>query len=200
MIFYIFKKTLKALPVFFGVSLLLFILFHVAGGDPVYQILGRHASLEEVSSLRHTLGLDQSYSVQFLSFIKQMITLDFGRSYFTQEKIIKIISSHTSPTFMLMVPSYVLTTFFSLSFCLSLAYAKERWPHHTLIHRLGQGLIFMSIVGMCIPLLAYIFIWSVRACIPLQSFSHFWIRGSVARLFTIGCSACFTVCVCEPGI
>jgi hypothetical protein len=62
---------------FLGVAVIVFLLFNVVGGDPTYQMLGRHANLQQIQEVRHEYGFDQPAIVQFLNYLKQIIRIPF---------------------------------------------------------------------------------------------------------------------------
>ena len=41
---YLIRRLVYTLPILLGISLIVFVLFHVAGGNPVYRMLGKNAS------------------------------------------------------------------------------------------------------------------------------------------------------------
>jgi regulator of sigma E protease len=63
----------------------------VVGGDPVNQKLSRHATDAERQVLRHELGLDRSLPEQYLFYLKQCATFNFGRSWATNQQITEMI-------------------------------------------------------------------------------------------------------------
>src|SRR5215510_7322101 len=87
MLSYIVRRTLYMIPVLLGVALLVFLLFHSVGEDPVRMALGQHATPESIAGLRAKWGLDQPLHVQFLLFLKQIVTFDYGVSFSSGEKL-----------------------------------------------------------------------------------------------------------------
>ena len=84
---YIIRRVLYMIPTIFAVALLVFLLFHEVGEDPVRVALGLHASPEKIAALEAKWGLDQPLTVQFGGFLREIVTMDFGRSYVTDEKL-----------------------------------------------------------------------------------------------------------------
>ena len=72
MVAYILRRLLYLIPTIFGVALLVFLLFTVAGEDPVRIALGNHASPEAIADLRAKWGLDKSLFAQFGDFLMQI--------------------------------------------------------------------------------------------------------------------------------
>ena len=77
---YVVRRLVLALPVLFGVSLLVFGVLHLAPGDPAAIMLGAQATREDVERLRRDLGLDQPLPVQYVRWLGHVLRGDLGRS------------------------------------------------------------------------------------------------------------------------
>ena len=66
--------------VMIGVSFIAFLLFNYIG-DPVNNMLGERATVEQREAMRAALGLDQPLLLQFVSFIGLAARGEFGISY-----------------------------------------------------------------------------------------------------------------------
>ncbi|GAA3664150.1 ABC transporter permease [Nocardioides ginsengisoli] len=75
-----FNRTVESLIVTFIVVTLSFVLVHLVPGDPARTILGVRASPEKVEALRAALGLDQPLWRQYVDFLKDVATGNFGMS------------------------------------------------------------------------------------------------------------------------
>ena len=73
------------------ISSLVFLLLRVAPGDPVDAILGSGANEASRELLRDKLGLNESLISQYLSYINNIVHLNFGESLSTQEPVLNII-------------------------------------------------------------------------------------------------------------
>lgn len=111
------------LPTLVGVTIFTFCLFHVFGGDPAQRFAGKHATAEQIQELRKELGLNQSMPMQYLSFVKQIATLDFGRSWASHQEITTLLSDGISATLCLTAPPF----FISILFCLLVALLTVYW-------------------------------------------------------------------------
>ncbi|WP_432502969.1 ABC transporter permease [Kineococcus arenarius] len=79
---YIGRRLLQMVPVFFGATLLIYALVFLLPGDPILALFGeRPASPTAVAALREQYNLDEPFIVQYLLFIKGIFTLDFGQSF-----------------------------------------------------------------------------------------------------------------------
>jgi ABC-type dipeptide/oligopeptide/nickel transport system permease component len=78
---YLLRRLALTIPILLGVSLLVFLMLHSAGGDPAQSILGARADPESIAKLRQELGLDRPLLVQYVAFLSGAVRGDFGRSY-----------------------------------------------------------------------------------------------------------------------
>lgn len=79
MLAFLLQRLLQSLLVLLAVALLAFVLFQFVG-DPVTQLLGQDATDEMRRQLRADLGLDQSWFIQFLHFVRRACVGEFGIS------------------------------------------------------------------------------------------------------------------------
>jgi peptide/nickel transport system permease protein len=87
---YILKRLAEAVVVCLGISIITFLLLHVAG-DPVRLLLSIEAKAEDAAILRKSLGLDQPLYVQYGIFLKDLLELDFGKSLFIREPALSLV-------------------------------------------------------------------------------------------------------------
>ncbi len=67
-----------------GITLVTFVLTRLIPADPARAAAGPEASVEAVESLRRTMGLDRPLPVQYFSYMRDLASLNFGRSIQTQ--------------------------------------------------------------------------------------------------------------------
>src|SRR5699024_6653413 len=84
---YTIRRVLMLIPVLFGVSLIVFSIVRAIPGDPAQTILGTKASPEAIENLRESLGLNESFFVQYVTYIKDLFTGDLGTSIRTSSPI-----------------------------------------------------------------------------------------------------------------
>ena len=64
---YVVRRIIYTLPILLGIALVTFLLFNVAGGDPVLQMLGKHADARSIQELRLQLRRNLKRFVGFAS-------------------------------------------------------------------------------------------------------------------------------------
>ncbi len=76
------RRVLQMIPVFLGATFLIYALVFLLPGDPVAALAGDRALTPAVTEeLRARYHLDQPFLVQYLEYLKGIVTLDFGTSY-----------------------------------------------------------------------------------------------------------------------
>ena len=80
---YIAKRLLLMVPLLVGITLVSFVVIHLAPGTPVEMqtTMNPKVSLEAQKRLRELYGLDKPLMVQYWDWLKRMTLLDFGRSF-----------------------------------------------------------------------------------------------------------------------
>src|SRR5215510_12295944 len=89
MLQYICRRTLTLIYVLFGISLTIFLLMRLIPGDPALVMLGERATAERVVEVRRSLGLDQPLAVQYVLYLKNILTGNFGRSIHTNTRVVE---------------------------------------------------------------------------------------------------------------
>lgn len=124
MLVYIFYRILQMIPILFGVMVLVFTLFTLVGGDPSYRLAGKHLTAEVLANIRAQLGLDKSVLEQFLIFVKQVLTLNFGTSWATQQPVSDIISARIVPSLTLTGAIFVVGLLIAVPLAALVAYYR----------------------------------------------------------------------------
>ncbi|MFH1262170.1 MAG: ABC transporter permease [Pseudomonadota bacterium] len=145
---YILRRIVHAVPIILGVALVTFVIFHFAGGDPVLALAGKHATVQEVEALRHEYGFDRPLPIQFLRFVKQIVTLDFDRSFHTKQTIGTMLADGAGVSLSLTALPFLVTVFLSVLLALFSAAMHRRF--------LDRFLVVTCVFGMSVPFLAYI--------------------------------------------
>src|SRR5215216_3554851 len=113
---YLLRRLALTIPILLGVSLLVFLMLHSAGGDPAQNIMRARADPESIAALRHELGLDQPLPVQYLAFLSGAVQGDFGRSYRSNTPVVAEIGARFPATIELAVTSLAIATVIGVLF------------------------------------------------------------------------------------
>src|SRR3981081_795163 len=77
-----FRRLLQAIPILFGVSLVVFGLVHIVPGNPIDLLMPPEASPEVIAQMKAAFGLDRPLYIQYLLWVGRALTGDFGLSIF----------------------------------------------------------------------------------------------------------------------
>ncbi len=97
---FILQRLIQAALVMITVAFIAFMLFQYVG-DPVVFLLGQDATPEQIRELRADLGLDQSFVVQFGSFLGNAVQGEFGLSLRQGAKVSRLLGERFPATFEL---------------------------------------------------------------------------------------------------
>lgn len=106
---YIIKRLLLMIPVLLGVAILIFSIMYFVPGDPARIILGSDASELSVMQLREEMGLNEPFLVQLINFLKDLVRLDFGKSYITNVSVIEEFAQRIPQTLILGLTTLILS-------------------------------------------------------------------------------------------
>jgi len=140
---YIIRRLLLLIPVLLIVGIVVFTLMHLTPGDPASVMLGREATQEQKDALRQRLGLDEPIPVQFFSWFKSALQLDFGDSLFIGKPVTQALLDRAEPTGLLAL--YSLTLAIVLAIPAGVIAAVRA---NSILDRL---LMVVSISGVAIP-------------------------------------------------
>ncbi|MFQ5508418.1 MAG: ABC transporter permease [Leptospirillia bacterium] len=117
---YILIRALWMIPTFIGVTLISFLIVHLAPGDPAELMAGgglgagsgvglstesRVVVDDAVSQWRAQFGLDQPLHIQYLTWLKNTVALEFGDSFKDQQPVIDKIAQRMPVTVLLNILS-----------------------------------------------------------------------------------------------
>lgn len=95
---YVVRRILMLVPVMLGVSILVFLIMHLAPGDPARMMLGERAPVEQLEALREQLGLNDPLPVQYVKWLSRVVQLDLGRSIRSNRPVLDEILSRLPAT------------------------------------------------------------------------------------------------------
>ncbi|MGA8115813.1 MAG: ABC transporter permease [Actinocatenispora sp.] len=79
------RRTGAAVIVVFLASIVVFLGVRALPGDPAQVLAGENATPQVIASIRHQYGLDKPLPTQYVDYLKQLVTGNFGTS--TQDKL-----------------------------------------------------------------------------------------------------------------
>lgn len=105
---YILRRLLIALPTLIGITILIFIAMRILPGDPLATIEGENIGTiqltpEQLAKARASLGLDRPYHEQYLTWMRDVVSGNFGTSFWRGEPLIELIARRAPITIQIAV-------------------------------------------------------------------------------------------------
>lgn len=125
---YLIRRILYAVPILLGTTLILFVVFKSIPGDPATIRAGRHATAEQIETIRKQMGLDRPYYVQYFKMLEGISRFDFGRSTaFGDQKVIDVIKRGAGVSFLLTAPPFFISILISILIGSLVALNRGTW-------------------------------------------------------------------------
>ena len=109
MLKYIIKKLILMIPILVGASILVFLMIHLAPGDPVHMIVGPNVTPEVYNNIVEKLGLNDPLPVQYVRFISNVVRGDLGMSILQRRPVLDIIKEKLPITLELGLASLLIS-------------------------------------------------------------------------------------------
>lgn len=109
MVAYIIRRGLASILVLFGVSILIFTLVKITPGDAARAQLPATATPDQISALRHAMGLDRPLPGQYITWLGNALQGDLGLSYQHRVDAVGLVRERFANTLVLAGSALVLS-------------------------------------------------------------------------------------------
>ena len=149
----ILRRSIEILVIFFVILTGLFLLFHLAPGDPVARMVDPGMTPEDAELLIAQMGLDQPLWLQYLYYVKNFFTGNFGTSFHYGRPVVEVIGNRLPNTILLFTSSVLLSAFAGVFWGKIVAWYKGR--------AVDTWVTLFSLVchTLFLPWIALLFIW-----------------------------------------
>jgi peptide/nickel transport system permease protein len=162
---YIIRRLFQLIPVVLGVTFIVFTLTYISPGEPARMLLPQDAKDAEVANLRHAMGLDRPFIVQYYHFLfgfhseggsfdyKGLFMLDLGRSYVSNRSVFGTILERFPNTVLLSIIAMALSILIAVPF--GVISATRQYS------KTDMAVTVLALVGISIPVfwLGMMLIW-----------------------------------------
>ena len=158
----IIRRLVLIPPTLFGVCVIVFILLRVVPGDPIAMMIPPGASVADVERLRAFYGLDQSIPQQFITWLGQAISGDFGRSISLHRNVFELVLARLPATLELSLLATLIAVILGVVVALAGVYVRGRRAEWAIDGSIGVflaipdflwALILLLVFGVLVPLL-----------------------------------------------
>ena len=125
---YLLRRLLLLVPVLMGVSVIVFLVLHLAPGDPAEIMLGSQATAADLERLRADLGLTEPLYVQFGRWLGRVVRGDLGRSLWMKRPVLLEVLTRLQATLLLTGAALAISSVGGVA----LGILSARWPNSLL--------------------------------------------------------------------
>lgn len=143
MLKYVVRRLISLVFILFGVSVLVFLLVHLAPGDPIRIMLGEEATVADVERLNRVYGFDRPLPVQYGLWLWNAVQGDLGTSIRQQLPVTQIILERMPATIEMAIWSLGLAILVGIPLGVVSAVRRNTW--------LDFGSMFAALVGVAAP-------------------------------------------------
>ena len=110
MLKYIIRRLIGIIPLLFGITLITFMVIHLAPGKPtdLEAQFNPKVSMEARQRIAHLYGLDKPIHIQYIDWLKRFSRFDFGVSFVDSRPVIKKIGERIPVTLGINLASIIL--------------------------------------------------------------------------------------------
>ena len=152
MLLIILRRLGQSFLVLFLVALISFMMFRYVG-NPVDNLLGQEATVEQREALIEALGLNDPLSMQYFDFVKRVLQFDFGNSYRGALPVADMILERLPATLELALVSALFAMLFGVVMGVFTAINRRGIT--------GNFILSSSLIGVSLPtfLVGVLLIW-----------------------------------------
>ena len=183
------QRLLATIAVMAVVGVVVFLLVHLAPGDPAVVIAGDTASAQEVAAIRAKLRLDDPLPRQFITWAGNILRGDLGQSIFSDLPVAQLISQRLWPTLSLAA----LTLVFAVSTAVAIGVAAARRPGSWVDRTVMIGAVLSFSVPVFVVGYALIYLFALKLqWLPVQGYRPMadgigaWLRHLILPSVTLG--------------
>jgi peptide/nickel transport system permease protein len=136
---FVLKRLLLAIPTLLGVTVLTFILLHLAPGNLAQTLAGENATPAQVSRITHELGLDRPVYEQYAIWLGKLTRGDLGFSYRRQASVLSLIGERIGRTLLLMGSALALSIVIAVPLGVYQAFRRN-----TIFDRAASAVVFVA--------------------------------------------------------
>jgi peptide/nickel transport system permease protein len=106
---YALRRLVMLVFVVWCILTIIFALFQLLPGDPTAIFVDSNFSTEMIEHQKQLWGLNDPLWVQYLRYIKNMATFDFGESFFQNDPVAEILADRVGNTVLMIVPALIVS-------------------------------------------------------------------------------------------
>lgn len=144
MLKYVMKRLLYAIPVFLGITFVVYLLINLAPGGPVaIMAASGEMSLSDLEALKISLGLDKPIIIRYFLWLADLFHGELGISYRTSQEVSLMIAQRIPASLMLTGAGIIMALVVGIPLGILSAYKPNSlWDHIS---------TFVAFIGSSVP-------------------------------------------------
>ena len=186
MLRFVVRRLMLLVPILIGLSILVFVWIRALPGGPAQALLGERATAQSIQEIEEQYGLDEPVHIQYWTYLKTVVSGDFGTSVTTRRPVVDELEQRFPATMELAVVAMVFAIGFGVPLGFIAAKKYGLWVDH--------ASLIISLVGISIPvfflaiLLKYVFavklgllptVGRISATIDLEHPTNFYVLDAI---------------------
>jgi len=143
---YLLKRLMMMVPLLMGMTIISFGMMHLAPGEPavVGNEMNPKVSAADVERLRSYYGLDQPLYIQYIHWLKRLVTLDFGNSFSSDSRpVMDKIIERLPVTLWINLLAMAMILLVAIPIGVLSSVRQDSW--------IDRGLTLLVFIGFAIP-------------------------------------------------
>jgi len=137
------RRLIFLVFVLIGLSLITFTLSRLVPADPARMMAGPRANPRVLEQLREKYGLNDPIAQQYVTYVKNVVRLDFGDSFTSRRPVRDDLQRYLPATLELGLYAFLFSTLIGIPLGVISAVKRDSWIDH-----LSR---FISITGLALP-------------------------------------------------
>lgn len=123
-------------------------LVHILGEEDYYYLL--YSDPDKLEELKNAYGLAKPLAEQYVSYIGNIVTLNFGASFISKQSVFSIVASHLQRTLILVVPAIIISGIVGLA-----AGAYAGWKQNSKMNMIFSllSMLLYTVPAYCVAII-----------------------------------------------
>ena len=165
---FIVKRILYVIPTILISLSIVFILMKLLPGSPVYGMVDfDEMTMEEIEAIEDELGLNDPLIVQYLRYVGDVLTGNWGNSYFNERPVFTNIAMVLEPTIMITIMSTLITVCVGIPIGIICATKRNSFLDYMLS---STSVVFMAVPAFWLGILLVYFFAFKLGWFPIEGY------------------------------
>lgn len=179
---YLIKRSIQMVIVLIGISIISFLIMHLAPGDPVDILAERNATPEQKENIREIYGLNKPLPTQYFMWVGKLLKGDFGTSFVSGRPVLEMILERLPATIILNFWAMIIIYLVAIPVGMISALKQYSWFDHVVTT--------LAFFGKALPQFwfALMLIYFIGLRVPgieISGIATYGIDWGVAPFFTV---------------